>query len=171
MPASGGAAGASIAATYTQVALREDAPAREIDEMKKLFAVCAVLSLALSAAAVVAAQEPAGQAAPAAPAAASDVTGTWSGNMQGPNGDMTISFHLKQGDGKLTGTVDSPMGGDPMEIQNGKIDGDKVYWETSFNGMTIQHDGTVSGDEMKIHVKASDGQFPEMDMTLKRAKS
>jgi hypothetical protein len=139
--------------------------------MKKLFAGCAVLFLALGAATVVAAQEPAGQAAPAASAAAPDVTGTWSGNMQGPNGDMTISFHLKQDGGKLTGTVDSPMGGDPMELQNGKIDGSKVYWETSFNGMTIQHDGTVTGDEMKIHVKASDGQFPEMDMTLKRAKS
>ena len=139
--------------------------------MKKLFAVCAVLFLALGAAMVTSAQEPAGQAAPAASAAAANVTGTWSGNMQGPNGDMTISFHFKQDGAKLTGTVDSPMGGDPMEIQNGKIDGDKVSWETSFNGMTIQHEGTVNGDEMKIHVKASDGQFPEMDMTLKRAKA
>jgi hypothetical protein len=138
--------------------------------MKKLFAICAVLFMAFGAATAVAAQEPAGQAAPAASAAASDVTGTWSGNMQGPNGDMTINFHFKQDGGKLTGTVDSPMGGEPIDIQNGKIDSGKVYWETSFNGMTIQHEGTVSGDEMKIHVKASDGQFPEMDMVLKRAK-
>ena len=65
--------------------------------MKKLFAGCAVLFLALGAATVVAAQEPAGQAAPAASAAAPDVTGTWSGNMQGPNGDMTISFHFEAG--------------------------------------------------------------------------
>jgi len=139
--------------------------------MKKLFAGCAVLFLALGAAAVISAQEPAGQAAPAASATAADVTGNWSGDMQGPNGDMTITFHLKQDGGKLTGTVDSPGGGDPIEIQNGKIDGNKVYWETSFNGMTIQHDGTVAGDEMKINVKSSDGQFPAMDMTLKRAKA
>lgn len=126
--------------------------------MKKLLAVCAVLFLAIGAATVLA------QAA--APA---DATGTWSGQMQGPNGDMTITFHLKQDGTKLTGSVDTGMG-DPIDIQNGKVDGDKIYWETSFNGMTIQHDGTINGDEIKINVKSSDGQFPATDMTLKRAK-
>src|SRR5271165_5171267 len=120
--------------------------------MKKLLAVCTVLFLALGASTVVSAQE----AAPASQAAATtDATGAWSGQMQGPNGDMTITFHLKQDGGKLTGSVDSGMG-DPVEIQNGKVDGEKIYWETSFNGMTIQHDGTFSGDEMKINVKSSD---------------
>ena len=127
--------------------------------MKTLLALCAVLFLALGAPILIA------QAA-AAPA---DATGTWSGNMQGPNGDMTITFHLKQDGNKLTGNVDAGMG-DPIDIQNGKVDGDKVYWETSFNGMTIQHDGTISGDEIKINVKSTDGQFPATDMTLKRAK-
>lgn len=124
--------------------------------MKKLLAVCAVLFLAIGAATVLA------QAA--APA---NATGTWSGQMQGPNGDMTITFHLKQDGTKLTGSVDTGMG-DPVDIQNGKVDGGKIYWETSFNGMTIQHDGTINGDEIKINVKSSDGQFPATDMTLKR---
>jgi hypothetical protein len=127
--------------------------------MKNILAVCAVVFLAIGAATVFA------QAA--APA---DVTGSWSGSMQGPNGDMTITFHLKQDGAKLTGSVETGMG-DPVDIQNGKVDGSKIYWETSFNGMTIQHDGTVSGDEIKIHVKSGDGQFPEMDMTLKRGKA
>jgi len=126
--------------------------------MKKLLAVCAVLFLAIGAATVLA------QAA----APAND-TGTWSGQMQGPNGDMTITFHLKQDGTKLTGSVDTGMG-DPVDIQNGKVDGDKIYWETSFNGMTIQHDGTINGDEIKINVKSSDGQFPATDMTLKRGQ-
>lgn len=126
--------------------------------MKKLLAVCAVLFLAIGAATVLA------QAA--APA---DATGTWSGQMQGPNGDMTITFHLKQDGTKLTGSVDTGMG-DPVDIQNGKVDGDKIYWETSFNGMTIQHDGTINGNEIKINVKSSDGQFPATDMTLKRGQ-
>lgn len=126
--------------------------------MKKLLAVCAVLFLAIGAATLLA-QE-------AAPA---NATGTWSGQMQGPNGDMTITFHLKQDGTKLTGSVDTGMG-DPVDIQNGKVDGDKIYWETSFNGMTIQHDGTINGDEIKINVKSSDGQFPATDMTLKRAQ-
>jgi hypothetical protein len=90
--------------------------------------------------------------------------------MQGPNGDMTITFHLKQDGAKLTGQVETGMG-DPVDIQNGKVDGAKVYWETSFNGTTITHEGTVSGDEMKVTVKASDGMFPATEMTLKRAKS
>ena len=128
--------------------------------MKKLLAVCAVLFLAIGAATVFA------QAA--APAA--DATGTWTGDIQGPNGDMTLTFHFKQDGDKLTGTVDSPMGGDPMEISNGKVDGDKVAFDTSFNSTTIHHEGTLSGDEMKLKAAPSDGSFPEMELTLKRAK-
>ena len=102
--------------------------------------------------------------------AAADATGTWSAQMQTPNGDMTITFHFKQDGAKLTGTVDSPMGGDPSPIANGKIDGEKIYWETSFNGATMIHEGKISGDEIKVSVKSSDGNFPGMDITLKRAK-
>jgi hypothetical protein len=127
--------------------------------MKKFLAICAVLLMVMGAATVF------GQAA-----APSDATGNWSGQMQGPNGDMTITFHLKQDGAKLTGSVETGMG-DPVDIQNGKVDGNKIYWETSFNGMTIQHDGTVSGDEIKINVKSTDGQIPSTDMTLKRAKA
>jgi hypothetical protein len=137
--------------------------------MKKLLAICAVLFLALGAATALTAQAPAAQEPAAQAPAGTDATGSWSGQMQGPNGDMTITFHLKQDGSKLTGSVETGMG-DPIDIQNGKIDGDKIYWETSFNGMTIQHEGTVTGDEMKINVKSSDGQFPATDMTLKRAK-
>lgn len=126
--------------------------------MKKLLALCAVLFLAIGAATVLA------QAA----APATDATGTWTGDVQGPNGDMTLTFHFKQDGDKLTGTVDSPMGGDPMEISNGKVDGDKVEFDTSFNSTTIHHEGTLSGDEMKLKASPSDGSFPEMELTLKR---
>lgn len=126
--------------------------------MKKLLALCVMLAGVFFVSA----------AAPAAHAA-TDVTGDWTAQMQGPNGDMTLTFHFKQDGDKLTGTVDSPMGGDPIQIQNGKVAGDKVYWETSFNGNTIQHDGTLSGDEIKATVKSSDGSFPEMNLVLKRA--
>ena len=102
--------------------------------------------------------------------AATDVTGNWTAQMQSPDGSsMQLTFNFKRDGDKLTGTVDGPMGGDPINIQNGKIDGDKIYWETSFNGNTISHQGTVSGDEMKVTVKSSGGDFPEMDLTLKRA--
>ena len=124
--------------------------------MKKLLAFSAGLSLALAAFLI----------APRA-FAATDVTGDWTAQMQGPNGDMTLTFHFKQDGSKITGSVDTGMGG-PVDIQNGKIDGDKIYWETSFNGATIQHNGTVDGDEIKASVKSSDGTFPEMNLVLKR---
>ncbi|KAA6460318.1 hypothetical protein DYQ86_14880 [Acidobacteria bacterium AB60] len=126
--------------------------------MKKLFAFAAGLVLALAL-------------VPAMPAlAATDATGTWTTTVQGPNGDMTLTFHFKQDGGALTGTVESSMGGDPFTISNGKIDGDKITFDTSFNGMTINHTGTVGEDEIKLSAKSEDGQMPPMDLTLKRAK-
>jgi len=103
--------------------------------------------------------------------AATDATGTWTTQMQGPNGDMTLTFHFKQDADKLTGTVQTSMGGDPVEISNGKIDGDKISFDTSFNGMTINHVGTINADEIKLNVKSDGGQMPPMEMTLKRAGS
>jgi archaellum component FlaG (FlaF/FlaG flagellin family) len=102
--------------------------------------------------------------------AATDVTGAWTAQMQGPDGDMTLTFHLKQDGDKLTGTVDAGMGGDPIEIINGKIDGDKISFDTSFNGMTINHAGTIGADEIKLNVKSDGGQMPSRDITLKRSK-
>lgn len=123
--------------------------------MKLFLGVCAALLLTIGSSAAY---------------AATDVTGNWTAQMQSQDGNsMQLTFHFKQDGAKLTGTVDSPMGGDPINIQNGKIDGDKIYWETSFNGNTMAHQGTVNGDEMKVTVKSSGGDFPEMDLTLKRA--
>ena len=103
--------------------------------------------------------------------AATDVTGDWTATMSGPNGEMQLTFHFKQDGDKLTGDVGSPMGGDPMEISNGKVDGNKISFEVSFNGNTISHEGTVNGDEIKLSAKPEGGQNPEsMEMTLKRAK-
>jgi hypothetical protein len=41
------------------------------------------------------------------------------------------------------------------------------------NGMTISHEGTISesGDEIKLSSKSASGDFPGMDITLKRVKA
>jgi hypothetical protein len=60
--------------------------------------------------------------------------------------------------------------GDPIEISDGKVDGDKITFTVSFNGFTIKHEGTISGDEIKLTSKTDQGDFPGGTMTLKRAK-
>jgi hypothetical protein len=123
--------------------------------MKTLLCVCAALVLALAAVS----------------ARAADVTGTWTATMSTPNGDFQLSFTFKQDGTTVTGSVLGPQG-DPIAISDGKVDGDKLTFKVSFNGMTINHDGTISpsGDEIKLSTKADSGDFPANEMTLKRAK-
>lgn len=104
---------------------------------------------------------------------ASDVNGKWTGQMAGPDGNgFEISFTFKQDGAKLTGTVQGPQG-DPIEIVDGKVDGDKISFVVKIDangGMTITHDGVISGDEIKLNSKVEGGEFPPGSMTLKRVK-
>jgi len=60
-----------------------------------------------------------------------------------------------------------------VRARDGKIDGDKISFKVSFNGMTITHEGTVNtaGDEIKLNSKSDSGDFPAMEFTLKRVKA
>ena len=120
--------------------------------MRKLLSACAVSLLLLSPAIAMAA----------------DITGTWSGGMRGPGGnaDFQLTFTFKQDGTKFTGTVQGPQG-DPLPITDGKIDGDKFTFTVSFNGATINHEGTINGDEIKLTTKSDQGFGGEM--TLKRS--
>jgi hypothetical protein len=127
----------------------------EVVSMKMLLSICAALLLSFSAATAF---------------AATDVTGTWTAKMAGPNGnDIQLTFTFKQDGAKLTGTMGGPMG-DPMEFTDGKVDGDKISFSMSFNGMTIKHEGVITGDTIKLTTKAEGGGFPGSEMTLTRNK-
>ncbi len=103
-------------------------------------------------------------------ALAADVTGKWATDMKTPDGGgFQLTFTFKQDGAKLTGSVLGPQG-DPIDISNGKVDGDKLYFEVSFNGNTIKHDGVINGDEIKLTTKSDDANFPGGDMVLKRSK-
>jgi hypothetical protein len=69
---------------------------------------------------------------------------------------MTITFHFKQDGAKLTGSVDGP-GGEPAQIADGKVDGDKISFAVMFDGggggMKIVHQGTVQDDEMTLNIQ------------------
>jgi hypothetical protein len=127
--------------------------------MKKLlFVTCAAFLMALST----------------VQAHAADVTGKWTADMQMPGGgdSMQIAFTFSQDGAVLSGSVLGPQG-DAMPISDGKIDGDKISFKVSFNGMTITHEGTINaaGDEIKLSSKSDSGDFPAMEMTLKKVKA
>ena len=123
--------------------------------MKTLLSICAALVMTLGTVSV----------------RAADVTGTWSAEMKTPDGQsFPLSFTFKQDGVTLTGTVLGPQG-DPTAISNGKIDGNAFSFDVSFNGMTIRHNCTVtSDDEIKMTTKSDSGDFPGMELTLKRVK-
>jgi len=126
--------------------------------MKKVLYLCAALLMAFGSAVT---------------ARAADVTGSWNASMQTPDGNsVQMAFTFKQDGTALTGTFAGPMGGDPLVISDGKVDGNKISFKVSFNGMTLLHEGTISdsGDEIKLTSKSDGGDFPGMEMTLKRAK-
>lgn len=120
--------------------------------MRKLICVCAALAMTLSA----------------ATAMAADLTGTWTGEAKGPDGSsFPLTFTFKQDGATLTGTVQLPQN-DPIQISNGKVDGNKFTFDDSFNGITIHHDCTLDGDTIKMSTKTDSADFPGMDLTLTR---
>jgi hypothetical protein len=121
--------------------------------MKRLLCACAALVMAFTTVTAF---------------AAADISGTWAGDMKGPDGGngFHLAFTFKVDGAKLTGTVQGPQG-DSIAISEGKVDGDKITFNVSVNGMVIVHEGTiVSGDEIKLTSKSDQG--PSGDMTLKR---
>ena len=113
-------------------------------------------------------------------ARAADVTGKWTATMAGRGGEgegFTITYNFKQDGTKLTGTVETPMG-DPLTINDGKVEGDKISFTINFEGgpngaMKITNEGTIAGEEIKLTTKFEGGDFGGGDRppaTLKRVK-
>ena len=106
-------------------------------------------------------------------AAAADVSGAYKAEMQGRNGNtQTVTFNFKSGAGKLTGTVATPRGENP--ISDGTVSGDKISFsqKMSFNGndMVIKYSGTVEGDTIKMtrSMQTPDGQERKTEFTAKK---
>lgn len=104
---------------------------------------------------------------------AADVTGTWKGDLSSPDGStFTLTYTFKQDGAKLTGTVLGPQG-DPLPLDNGKVDGDKISFsvKVDFNGgTTFSSEGTINGDEIVLKTKADTGDMDMPPMTIKRQK-
>jgi hypothetical protein len=97
-----------------------------------------------------------------------NAAGTWKATLDTPDGPQESTFVLKVEGSKLTGTISGGLG--TIEIQEGKIDGDKVSFGIDTDFGLISYAGTVKGDEMKLTLSAGEGQFT-LDFVAHRAKS
>lgn len=83
------------------------------------------------------------------------IDGKWAGTFEGGMGGqaMELSYDFKAAGDKLTGTTGNGQGG-AIDIQNGKIDGNKISFDVPVEmgemKMSIAYKGVLSGDELKF---------------------
>ncbi len=89
-----------------------------------------------------------------------DPSGVWKWQRDGNNGTVHLSVKLKMEEDKLTGTFQSkwpegtafPGANDPVPIEEGKIDGDKVSFQVTRkfneNEFVVKFNGKIEGDSI-----------------------
>jgi len=90
------------------------------------------------------------------------IDGNWKGTRETPNGAFEITYTFKAEGNILTGIWKTEFG--ETQLENGKIDGKKISYTISFNGMTINSTGELTSDD-EILIKNDRGE-----MTLHRVK-
>lgn len=103
-------------------------------------------------------------------AAASNVTGKYTAEIAGRNGNaMTQTFNLKAEGDTLTGTVSTPRGERP--ITEGKVSGDAISFAMVIKfqdrEMKILYSGTVAGDGIKF-IRQREGTDQKQEFTAKK---
>jgi len=111
-------------------------------------------------------------AAPApATAPAPDITGDWKGTFDVNGTPTEMKFHLKSSGSTVTGTIERP-GAPPMEVHEGKIDGDTVsFWiNTDYEGQTytIVYKGKVTPGQIVFDLGTADQSW-SAQMTAKKS--
>ena len=101
-----------------------------------------------------------------------DVTGKWTAEFEGRDGQKrTTVFNLKSEGEKLTGTV-SGMGGQENPIEEGKVTGDEVSFSVTmnFNGNSrkAEYKGKLVGDQLQLKTGQGDRV---RELTAKKATS
>ena len=106
-------------------------------------------------------------------ALAADVTGNWTGSMSMGDNQFTLTYAFKQDGEKLTGTVTGPQG-DPLALQDGKVQGEKLSFFVQLEGpngtMKISSEGAIKGEEITLTTKMEGGPGDLPAITLKRSK-
>jgi len=126
-------------------------------------------------------------------AVAADVTGKWTYQRPGRNGDLTpVTITLKADGATLTGSVPGGMGGrggggggggtppPDTAITNGKVTGDNIYFEVSLPGRgggdptVTKYEGTLKGDTLHLKITSpgrGGGEPTVAEFDAKREKS
>lgn len=107
-------------------------------------------------------------------ASAADVTGKWTAQVPGRQGNTTeTTFNFKADGAKLTGTM-SGRNGD-MELTDGKISGDDISFvvvrNMGGNDMKIVYKGKIAGSEIKFTrtMEGGQGNAQPVEFTAKKA--
>lgn len=102
--------------------------------------------------------------------AATDLTGSWKGTADTPNGTLERTFKFRMEGSKLTGETDSQMLG-ISTINNGKVEGDSVTFTINAKfqdqEMALTYSGKIiSANEVRFKVKGVSGM--EIEYIVKR---
>jgi hypothetical protein len=105
---------------------------------------------------------------------AADVTGKWTAQVAGRDGQMREQTFTFKVDGEtLTGTTSGMMGGADVELKDGTAKGDDIAFTVvrSFQGQEVKitYKGKVSGAEIKFTSQREGGEPREF--TAKRVTS
>ena len=95
--------------------------------------------------------------------AQTNIDGTWKGTRETPNGNFEFTYTFKVEGKDLKGTLKSQFG--EIQLEDGKIDGNKISYSITFNGNTIKSTGEIL-NENEIMIKNERGE-----MKLTRVKS
>ena len=92
---------------------------------------------------------------------AADVTGTWKGSAETPNGTIDRTFVFRVDGNKLTGETTSNMMGKSV-VENGKVDGDNLSFSIMIkfqdNEMKVDYKGkVVDGKQIKLTAETPNG--------------
>lgn len=85
---------------------------------------------------------------------AADLAGTWKGSMETQMGRTEVIITIQPGEA-LAGKIKA--GDYEASIENAKVEGGKISFESNFAPGTVTYEGTVAGDEMKLNVTGTQG--------------
>ena len=104
----------------------------------------------------------------AATLAAADITGKWTGAMEG---GQNAVFQLKMDGTKVTGSMLGPEG-ESRPVSKGELNGDDIALtvDSEWQGQPVKLlvKGKVSGNEMKVTISSEGGEW-STEVVLKKA--